>query len=272
MSGECVDVTGTTEPGIRTTKVVILAGGRGSRLAEETQLRPKPMVSVGGHPMLWHIMSSYRRHGFRDFIVCLGYRGYVAKEYFANFVLHRRDLTVDFATGAMTHGEGGDVPDWRVTLVDTGNDTLTGGRLKRVARLLDRDEPFCMTYGDGLADIDLSALMAFHTAAGREATLTAVRPPGRFGATMLEGDHVTEFVEKPDEGWINGGFFVLEPGVIDRIADDETAWEEAPLAGLAADRQLGAYRHTGFWHPMDTLRDKEVLEALWACGEAPWAR
>ena len=251
-------------------KVVLLAGGLGSRLSEETQLRPKPMVEIGGHPILWHIMMAYSRHGLKDFIICLGYRGYLIKEYFANFLLHRSDLTVDLAAGTMTQTRGEDVPDWRITLVDTGPETMTGGRLKRVRGLLDPDQPFCMTYGDGVSDVDIGALIAFHRQAGRAATLTAVRPPGRYGATVLEEERVVRFEEKPEGGWINGGFFVLEPGVIDRIEGDHTAWESEPLTGLAQDGELAAFRHHGFWQPMDTLRDKTQLEALWASGHAPW--
>ena len=250
-------------------KTVLLAGGLGSRLAEETQLRPKPMVEIGGQPILWHIMMGYARHGLTDFILCLGYKGYVIKEFFANFILHRSDLTVDLATGAISHVRGDGVPDWRVTLVDTGNETQTGGRLKRVAHLLDPDEPFCMSYGDGVSDVDIGRLIAFHRGQGVEATVTAVHPPGRFGATVLDGDRVARFEEKPG-GWINGGFFVLEPRVIDRIAGDETVWESEPLTGLAADGQLAAFRHDGFWQPMDTLRDRAHLVALWASGSPPW--
>jgi len=251
-------------------KVVLLAGGVGSRLAEETQVRPKPMVEIGGQPILWHIMMHYGRYGLSDFVICLGYKGYQIKEYFANFILHRSDITVDLATGAVTHLRSDGVPDWRVTLVDTGADTQTGGRLKRVSHLLPADEPFCMTYGDGVCDLDLAGLIAFHRAQGAEATLTAVRPPARFGATVLEGDRVTRFEEKPADGWINGGFFVLEPRVLDRIAGDDTAWEGEPLTSLAEAGQLAAYRHHGFWQPMDTLRDRAYLEGLWASGRPPW--
>ena len=251
-------------------KVVLLAGGVGSRLAEETQLRPKPMVEIGGQPILWHIMMGYARHGFSDFVVCLGYKGYVIKEFFANFILHRSDLTVDLATGTITHVRGDGVPDWRVTLVETGADTQTGGRLKRVAHLLDPGEPFCMTYGDGVSDVDIRALVAFHRSQGVKATLTAVRPPGRFGATVLEDDRVTRFEEKPAGGWINGGFFVLEPSVLDLLGGDDTVWEGEPLGTLAADGELAAFRHEGFWQPMDTLRDRAYLEGLWASGSPPW--
>ena len=253
-------------------KTVLLAGGLGSRLAEETDVRPKPMVEIGGQPMLWHIMMMYSQHGLRDFIVCLGYKGYVIKEYFANFLLHRSDLAVDLAAGTIEQSRGGDVPDWRVTLVDTGDATMTGGRLKRVSHLLDPDEPFCMTYGDGLSDVDLTRLIAFHRGEGRDATVTAVRPPARYGATVIEDGKVVRFEEKPigDGGWINGGFFVLEPRVIDRIDGDGTSWESEPLSGLARDGQLSGYTHDGFWQPMDTLREKTQLEALWRSGNPPW--
>jgi glucose-1-phosphate cytidylyltransferase len=253
-------------------KVVILAGGLGTRLMEETQARPKPMVEIGGSPILWHIMQLYSRHGFNDFIICLGYRGYVIKEYFANFVLHRSDVTLDLKANSMSLLPTEEVPPWTVTLVDTGDETMTGGRLKRVRRLLG-DQPFMMTYGDGLADLDLNHLAAFHAAHGLDATVTTVRPPGRFGATVIEDGRVTRFVEKPagDGGYINGGFFVLHPRTLDRIAGDATPWELEPLAGLAADGQLGAYVHDGFWQPMDTLRDRQQLEQLWASGQAPWA-
>lgn len=251
-------------------KVVLLAGGVGSRLAEETQVRPKPMVEIGGQPILWHIMMHYGRYGLSDFVICLGYRGYQIKEYFANFILHRSDISVDLATGSIAHLRSDGVPDWRVTLVDTGAETQTGGRLKRVAHLLPADEPFCMTYGDGVCDLDLGRLIAFHRAQGVEATLTAVRPPARFGATVLADDRVVRFEEKPADGWINGGFFVLEPRVLDRIAGDDTAWEGEPLTSLAETGQLAAFRHEGFWQPMDTLRDRAYLEALWASGSPPW--
>jgi glucose-1-phosphate cytidylyltransferase len=253
-------------------KVVLLAGGLGSRLGEETQLRPKPMVEIGGHPILWHIMMIYSRHGLRDFIVCLGYKGYLIKEYFANYILHRSDLTVDLGSGSISYARNGGVPDWRVTLVDTGVETMTGGRLKRVGHLLPPGEPFCMTYGDGVADVDVTKLLEFHEAQGVEATVTAVRPPGRFGATVIEGGRVVRFEEKPagDGGWINGGFFVLEPKVLERIEGDETTLEFEPLAGLAAEGQLAAFQHEGFWQPMDTPRDKAQLEAYWAGGNPPW--
>jgi glucose-1-phosphate cytidylyltransferase len=252
-------------------KVVLLAGGLGSRLSEETQIRPKPMVEIGGHPILWHIMMLYSHHGLNDFVVCLGYKGYLIKEYFANFVLHRSDVTVDLQSNRVEYSRHGPVPPWRVTLVDTGPDTLTGGRLKRVGHLLG-DEPFCMTYGDGVSDVDIAALIDFHAGHGLEATLTAVRPPGRYGATVLDGNRVTRFEEKPagDGGYINGGFFVLNPSVLSRIDGDDTPWELEPLSGLATDGQLAAFVHEGFWQPMDTLREKNQLEELWASGSAPW--
>ena len=253
-------------------KVVILAGGLGTRLSEETQVRPKPMAEIGEHPILWHIMKLYGEQGFTDFVVCLGYKGYVIKEYFANYFLHNSDVTFDLR-GQRVEVHGNTVEPWRVTLVDTGARTQTGGRLKRVAPYLG-DGTFMMTYGDGVADVDLAALVAFHEGQGRLATVTAVQPPGRFGALRLDdaGTVVRDFVEKPegDGGWMNGGFFVLEPGVLDYIEGDETLWEREPLERLAADGQLGAYLHTGFWQPMDTLRDKRTLEDLWESGTAPW--
>lgn len=253
-------------------KVVILAGGLGTRLMEETENRPKPMVEIGGLPMLWHIMMNYTAHGFTDFIICLGYKGYVIKEYFSNFVLHNSDLVIDVGQRKIDYLNTSPVPPWRVTLVDTGADTMTGGRLKRIGHLLEPDEPFCMTYGDGLADVNIKALVAFHKQQGVDATLTAVRPPGRYGATLLDGNRVTSFAEKPagDGGYINGGFFVLHPRVLDRIAGDSTAWEGSPLEGLAADGKLCAFVHKGFWQAMDTLRDKRYLEGLWRSGDAPW--
>lgn len=253
-------------------KVVLLAGGLGSRLSEETQLRPKPMVEIGGQPILWHIMMIYWAHGFSDFIVCLGYRGYFIKEYFANYVLHRSDVTIDLASREIEYVKSQQVPPWRVTLVDTGSETQTGGRLKRIAHLIPDGETFCMTYGDGVADIDLRALVKFHQSHNLDATLTAVLPPGRFGATVLDGHRVTRFAEKPagDGGHINGGFFVLHKRTLDRIEGDQTVWEAGPLEGLARDGQLAAYIHDGFWRPMDTLRDKRQLDELWAGGEAPW--
>jgi glucose-1-phosphate cytidylyltransferase len=255
-------------------KVVILAGGLGTRLMEETQTRPKPMVEIGGSPILWHIMNIYSHFGFNDFVICLGYKGYVIKEYFANFVLHRSDVTVDLASNSVAFSRSETIPPWRVSLVDTGAETMTGGRLKRVRHLLPQNEPFMMTYGDGLADVDLRALLNFHKSHGLDATVTTVRPPGRFGATMIEDGLVRRFMEKPlgDGGYINGGFFVLNPNVIDRIEGDATPWEAEPLTGLAEDGQLAAFIHDGFWQPMDTLRDRQQLERMWADGTAPWAR
>jgi glucose-1-phosphate cytidylyltransferase len=254
-------------------KTVILAGGLGTRISEESHLRPKTMIEIGGRPILWHIMKLFSHYGFDDFIVCLGYKGYVVKEYFANYVLHNADLTVDLANGVTEYHATKHEP-WKVTLVDTGEETMTGGRLKRVARYLDKDEPFFLTYGDGVADVDLAALAAFHKAHDKDATVTAVAPPGRYGALEIVDDQVQRFIEKPpgDNGLINGGFFVLDPRVIGRIEGDDTIWEQGPLMGLAADHQLMAYRHDGFWAAMDTLRDKNVLEAMWASGEAPWRR
>ncbi len=252
-------------------KAVILAGGLGSRIAEETHLRPKPMIEIGGRPILWHIMKLYHGHGIRDFIICCGFRGYVIKEYFANYGLHMSDITFDLAENRLQfHRKSAE--NWRVTLVDTGENSMTGGRLRRVADYLKDEEAFCFTYGDGLCDVDISATIRFHKSHGREATVTAVRPPARFGALKLEGDTVEGFVEKPagEGGFINGGFFVLNPKCIDRIADDATVWEAEPLSGLAEDGQLKAFFHTGFWQPMDTLRDKVHLETLWNSGNPPW--
>lgn len=251
-------------------KAVILAGGLGTRIAEETVLRPKPMVEIGGRPILWHLMKLYSHHGINDFVICCGYKGYVIKEYFSNYFLHMSDVTFDMGRGSMqVHNQKAE--PWKVTLVDTGEHTATGGRLRRVRPYLGQQD-FCFTYGDGLADLDIGQLVAFHQAHGRKATMTAVRPPGRFGSVELEGDTISRFVEKPlgDGGWINGGFFVLHPDVIDRIENDATSWELSPLEGLARDTQLNAYRHQGFWQPMDTLRDRQTLEALWDSGTAPW--
>ena len=252
-------------------KAVILAGGKGTRISEESHLRPKPMIEIGGRPILWHIMSLYGAHGITEFIVALGYRGEMIKQYFASYALHSSDITVDTRRGEILY-HGNYAEPWRVTLVDTGEDTMTGGRLKRLSRFLDPDESFCMTYGDGLADIDIGALIAFHQAHGRQATLTAVIPPGRYGALALDGDYVEKFTEKPpgDNAFINGGFFVLHPAVLDRIESDATSWETMPLESLAHDGELCAFRHTGFWHAMDTLRDRNQLEALWQSGHAPW--
>jgi glucose-1-phosphate cytidylyltransferase len=250
-------------------KAVILAGGLGTRLSEETTLRPKPMIEVGGRPVLWHILKIYSAHGINDFIICAGYKGYVIKEYFANYFLHMSDVTFDMNQNSMEVHHKNAEP-WRVTIVDTGDDTMTGGRIKRIAPYL--DGPFCCTYGDGLGDIDITRLIAFHQAGGRLATLTGVQPPGRFGAIQLEGDHVRSFQEKPegDGSWINGGFFVLEPPVLDLIVSDSTVWEREPLEQLAAAGQLDIFRHHGFWRPMDTLRDKIELETLWDSHKAPW--
>jgi glucose-1-phosphate cytidylyltransferase len=251
------------------TKAVILAGGLGTRISEETVLRPKPMIEIGGRPILWHILKIYSAHGINDFIICAGYKGYVIKEYFANYFLHMSDVTFDMANNTMEVHQKKAEP-WRVTIVDTGDETMTGGRIKRVAPYL--DGPFCCTYGDGVGDVDITALLAFHQAGGRLATLTGVQPPGRFGALQLQGDQVQSFQEKPegDGSWINGGFFVLDPAVIDLIDDDSTIWERAPLERLAAAGQLGIFRHHGFWRPMDTLRDKIELETLWDKRIAPW--
>jgi glucose-1-phosphate cytidylyltransferase len=251
-------------------KAVILAGGLGTRIAEETSVRPKPMVEIGGRPVLWHIMKIYSAHGVNDFIICLGYKGYLIKEYFANYFLHMSDVTFDFASNRMDvlqrHAE-----PWRVTLVDTGEGTQTGGRLRRVREYVG-EEDFCFTYGDGVANINITDLIEFHRRQGTLATLTATQPPGRFGALDLDGHRITAFQEKPqgDGSWINGGFFVLSPKVMDYIAGDETVWERDPLERLARDRQLSAFVHNGFWQPMDTLRDKQLLDALWQSARAPW--
>jgi glucose-1-phosphate cytidylyltransferase len=253
-------------------KAVILAGGFGTRISEETSIRPKPMVEIGGMPILWHIMSIYAAHGIKDFVVCCGYKGHMIKEFFANYFLHVSDFTVDLKANDL-HFLGSNAPDWRITLIDTGESTMTGGRIRRVRNLIG-DETFCMTYGDGVSDVNIGRLVDFHRAQGVSATLTAVRPPGRFGAfTLHESDAlVHSFREKPggDGAWINGGFFVLEPAVFDHIDDDDTVWEREPMEALAAAGELAAYQHTGFWHPMDTLRDKSVLEEAWAAGSAPW--
>lgn len=253
-------------------KAVILAGGIGSRLSEETTVRPKPMIEIGGRPILWHIMKIYAAHGVDEFVICLGYKGYLIKEYFANYALHTSDVTFDMAGGGM-HVHQSSTEPWRVTLVDTGDDSMTGGRLKQVRRYLG-DEDFCFTYGDGVADIDITAQIAFHRAHGKLATLAAVQPPGRFGAVRLDGTVVTGFQEKPegDGAWINGGFFVVSPKVIDYIAGDSTSWEGEPLERLAREGDLQAYLHRGFWQPMDTIRDKNQLEALWQLGSPPWRR
>ena len=252
-------------------KVVILAGGRGSRLSEETTLRPKPLVEIGDKPILWHIMSIYAHFGFDDFVVCAGYKGYQIKEYFANLVLHHSDITVDLGANTIQYHQS-TRPNWKVTIVDTGLDSLTGGRLKRVAPFLVPNEPFMMTYGDGVADIDVAAEVAFHRAHGLKATMCAIAPPGRFGTVEIEGDRVAAFVEKPtaNRQRINGGFFVLEPSVLELIDGDATSFEGPPLEKLTAEGQLAAFRHDGFWQPMDTLRERDQLEELWRTGRAPW--
>ncbi|QLG87389.1 glucose-1-phosphate cytidylyltransferase [Chitinibacter bivalviorum] len=253
-------------------KAVILAGGLGTRILEESHLKPKPMIQIGGHPMLWHIMKIYSAHGINDFIICLGYKGYLIKEYFSNYFLHMSDVTIDIANNSIEVHERKSEP-WRVTLVETGEHSMTGGRLKRVARYLDENEPFCFTYGDGVADIDISAEIAFHQQHGKLATVAAVQPPGRYGA-LLRGDtgQVSGFVEKPqgDGGSINGGFFILDKRCLEYIFDDETSWELEPMQRLAHDGELMAFDHLGFWQPMDTLRDKNLLESLWDSGKAPW--
>jgi glucose-1-phosphate cytidylyltransferase len=253
------------------SRAVILAGGLGTRLSEETGIRPKPMVEIGGRPIIWHIMKMYSGFGVNEFVICLGYKGYMFKEYFANYSLHLADVTFDLEKNRTTVHRDGSEP-WKITLIDTGEDTMTGGRIRRVREYLN-NEPFCLTYGDGVSDVDIGRGIRFHMEHGKDATVTAVRPPGRFGALDFgENDSVNGFVEKPmgDGGWINGGFFVLNPSVLDRIKGDTTVWEQEPLKGLAKDGQLMAYRHEGFWQPMDTLRDKRHLEELWASGEAPW--
>ncbi|WP_432817029.1 glucose-1-phosphate cytidylyltransferase [Sulfitobacter sp. JB4-11] len=250
-------------------KLVILAGGFGTRISEESHLKPKPMIEIGGRPIIWHIMKHYSEHGIDEFVICCGYKGYMIKEYFANYFLHMSDVTIDLATnGIETHSQRAE--NWKITLVDTGEETQTGGRIKRVAQHL--DGPFCLTYGDGVSDVDVSALIAHHRAENREATVTAIQPAGRFGALVLDGTSVSRFQEKPegDGRWINGGFFVCEPSVLDRIADDQTSFEKAPLETLAADGQLSVWKHEGFWQAMDTLRDRNTLEDLWSKGKAPW--
>ena len=252
-------------------KAVILAGGLGTRLSEETVSKPKPMVEIGGKPILWHIMKIYSYYGINDFIICCGYKGYVIKEYFANYFLHQSDVTFNMKDNKMMVHEKRAEP-WTITLVDTGDKSMTGGRLKRVKNYLDNEETFCFTYGDGVADIDIRSLIEFHKSHGKDATLTATFPPGRFGALEIVDGQVNKFQEKPrgDGALINGGFFVLSPKVIDRIDGDESVWEQEPLKNLATDSQLMAYKHTGFWQPMDTLRDKNHLENLWDSNKAPW--
>ena len=252
-------------------KAVILAGGLGTRLSEETVSRPKPLVDVGGKPILWHIMKIYSHYGVNEFIVCLGYKGYTIKEYFSNYFLHMSDVTFDMSENRMEVHQRMAEP-WRVTLVDTGDKTMTGGRVKRIADHLSDDEPFCLTYGDGVADVDVRASIDFHREHGRLATMTVVKPPGRFGAVDIQNDFIHSFEEKPngDGNWINGGFFVLSKKAIDLVEGDDTVWEQGPLVTLARQQQLAAYHHHGFWQCMDTLRDKHFLESLWATGQAPW--
>jgi len=251
-------------------KAVILAGGLGTRISEETSSKPKPMIEIGGMPILWHIMKTYSSYGINDFIICCGYKGYVIKEYFANYSLHMSDVTIDMNDNSVeVHQKS--VEPWKVTLVDTGMDSMTGGRLRRVKKFIG-DETFCFTYGDGLGDINISELVNFHKEKKKIATVTAVQPPGRFGSLEIDGDDVINFKEKPsgDGNWINGGFFILEPKVLDYINDDSTVWEKDPLEKLASQRQLNVYKHKQFWHPLDTLRDKKYLEELWDSNKAPW--
>jgi len=252
-------------------KAVILAGGLGTRISEETAVKPKPMVEIGGRPILWHIMKLYSSYGVNEFVICCGYKGYLIKEYFANYFLHMSDVTFDIAFNSMTVHERKAEP-WKVTLVDTGEETMTGGRLRRVADYIRNDDAFCFTYGDGLSEIDIGKLIAFHRAQGRIATVTAVTPPGRYGALDIDGGIVTAFTEKPrgDGGMINGGFFVLSPRVLDFIAGDATSFEGAPISELAAQQELAAFEHHGFWQAMDTMRDRNILQSLWESGKAPW--
>jgi glucose-1-phosphate cytidylyltransferase len=252
-------------------KAVILAGGLGTRISEETHLKPKPMIEIGGKPILWHIMKSFSTHGVNEFVVCCGYRGYLIKEYFANYFLHMSDVTFDMSNNTLqVHHQK--VEPWKVTLIDTGENTMTGGRLKRVASYLQNEKAFCFTYGDGLSDVNITELIAFHKRHGCLATVTAVKPPGRFGSISLKGNEVDGFIEKPrgDGGLINGGFFVLSPKCINLITSDQTSWEDKPLSQLVSQNQLMAFQHEGFWQPMDTLRDKISLEGLWSGGNAPW--
>lgn len=252
-------------------KVVILAGGLGSRLAEETVVRPKPLVEIGEKPIIWHIMNIYAHHGLTDFIVCAGYKGYMIKEYFVNLVLHHSDITVDLSSNVIEYHKN-TRPNWKVTVVDTGLHSMTGGRIRRIRDYLRPGEPFCMTYGDGVGDIDISAEIAFHRKHGLKATMCAVAPPGRYGAANIDGDRVSAFVEKPkgDGQRINAGFFVLDPSVVDLIENDSTIWETGPLEWLAANQQLAAFKHDGYWQPMDTIRERTLLEELWSSGKAPW--
>jgi len=251
-------------------KAIILAGGMGTRISEESHLKPKPMIEIGGKPILWHIMKIYSHYGINDFVICLGYKGYIIKEYFANYFLHMSDVTFDMVNNQMEVHEKHAEP-WRVTLVDTGESTMTGGRLRRVRKYID-DQPFCFTYGDGVSDVRIDELIAFHHRHRKLATVTAIRPPGRYGSLKIDGTLVHSFQEKPagDGAWINGGFFVLNPEVLDAIGGDTTSWEDGPLQGFARQKQLIAYQHTGFWQAMDTLRDKNHLEELWSTGKAPW--
>lgn len=252
-------------------KAVILAGGQGTRLSEETSTRPKPMVEIGGRPILWHILNIYSRHGINDFIICCGYKGYLIKEYFANYYLHVSDVTFDMRQNRIEIHQSVAEP-WKVTLVDTGDGTGTGGRLRHVARYLKDEDLFCMTYGDGVSDVDISATIAFHRSHGKLATVTAIQPPARFGGLVLNGTAIAEFQEKPEGegGWINGGFFVLSPAVLHEISDDSQMFEREVMQRLTAQKQVEAFFHRGFWHPMDTLRDKQGLEELWSSGRAPW--
>jgi len=251
-------------------KAVILAGGLGSRISEESHLKPKPMIEIGGKPILWHIMKIYSQHGINDFIICLGYKGYLIKEYFSNYFLHTSDITISLSNN-ITEIHHKFAEPWKISLIDTGDNTMTGGRLKRVSTYLD-NETFCFTYGDGLSDIDITKLISYHKASGRQATVTAIQPPGRFGAIEIKNDLVMSFQEKPlgNNAWINGGFFVLEPDVIKKIHDDNTVFEQEPLQELASEGQLSAFLHKGFWQPMDTLREKNHLENLWSSNKAPW--
>lgn len=254
-------------------KAVILAGGLGTRISEETSIKPKPMVEIGGLPIIWHIMKIYSSHGINEFVICLGYKGYVIKEYFANYFLHMSDVTIDLKNNSMQVHRANAEP-WVVTMVDTGAETMIGGRIKRIHPYIKDDEAFCLTYGDGVSDVDISATIETHRKEGRKATVTAVQPPGRFGALKADGARALGFEEKPagDGGWINGGFFVLSPSVVDYIEGDKTVWEREPLQNLASDNQLSVYYHRGFWQPMDTLRDKNHLEELWVSGKAPWKK
>lgn len=252
-------------------KAIILAGGLGTRISEESHLKPKPMIEIGGKPILWHIMKTYSAHNINEFVICLGYKGYIIKDYFANYFLHMSDVTFDMASNSMeVHQKN--VEPWRITLVDTGEKSMTGGRLKRVADYLEADEPFCFTYGDGVADIDITAEILFHKQHGKLATICAVQPPGRYGALVRDGDMATDFREKPpgDGAWINGGYFVLQPDVLEYIDGDDSSWEKVPLTKIAHKGQLVVYEHNGFWQAMDTLRDKNLLENLWHTGNASW--